>query len=343
MVKDYKKRLEKLQNRRFDDTLQKSILSESFKKAEFGESLKYALEAMLPIDESYNKNTYLASEKIQNNLTNGLAKKNIAVTFRHQGSVETNTNIKLYSDIDLLVITTAFESLEQPQVATNPYKGSVIDTLKELREESFNSLDAIYNQVDNSKPKAIQVFPTNPKRKVDVVIANWFNSNNYKQTGNETFRGIQIYNKETNTRTSEDFTFLHISKVNAKDNRVNGGLKKLVRLLKTLKVDADYNIDLTSFEITSLLYDISDFRLNKQKREELLLLREASLQLDKLITNTEYRDSLKSPNDKEFVFKNKSGKVVEFKKLKLELDELIQDISEEMIKFRKGFDNIIYS
>ena len=98
MKKNYTQRLEKLKNRRLDEQLQKAVLSKSFSDIRIGESVKYALESMSPIDPSYTRNTYLASENIRNNLTKGLNSKGLIVEYRHQGSVETDTHIKLHSD-----------------------------------------------------------------------------------------------------------------------------------------------------------------------------------------------------------------------------------------------------
>ena len=342
MKKNYTQRLEKLQKRRLDDQLQKAVFSESFSDAKISESIKYALESMSEIDPNYTKNTYLASEIIRNNLTRGLNNKGLTVEFRHQGSIETNTHIKLHSDIDVLVITEKYFSMEPPLTPTIPYQGEPLADLKQLRQECFNILSSIYTQVDNSNSKAIQVFPTNPKRKVDIVPSNWINTVEYQNTSNEKYRGVHLYDKDAHTR-HKDFPFLHIANVNGKDLIVNGGLRKLIRLLKTLKVDADYEIKLSSYEITSSIYDMSDISLTKPKYQELLLLNEGSIQLGKLINDKTYRENLMSPNGKEKVFNTSDSKVVELKKLKLELDELIEDITEELGKQYKRIDqNIIY-
>lgn len=342
MKKNYSQRLEKLKKRRLDDQLQKAILSESFSDVRINDSVKYALESMSPIDPNYTKNTYLASENIRNTLTKGLSNKGLSVEYRHQGSVETNTHIKLHSDIDILVFTEKYHNMEPPLTPLDPYQGDPLADLRELRQESYNVLNSIYNQVDNSKAKSIQVFPTNPKRKVDVVPANWVNTLDYQTTSNEKYRGVHLYNKDNHSR-EKDFPFLHISNVKAKDSIVTGGLAKLVRLLKTLKVDADYQIDLSSFEITSIVYDMDSFTLTKPKYQELLLLNEGSKQLDKLINNKSHRENLMSPNNKEIVFGTSESKVVELKKIKLELDELIEDIIEELGKqFKRIDENVIY-
>jgi len=244
--------------------------------------------------------------------------------------VETNTHIKLHSDIDLLVIVDDFVSLEAPQVPASPYQGDPLAELKRARLNSFSILDSTYDQVDDSKPKSIQVFPTNPKRKVDVVVCNWYDSNEYVQQGRqETYRGIRIYDKQQHTR-GEDFPFLNIARINAKDSFVNSGLRRSVRILKTLKEDADYIIDLTSFEITSLVFDISDEKLLKSDSKRLFLLNELSGQLETLINNHHHRRTLLSPNKKELVFGADDSKVIEIKKLKTEVDDLRNDIIEEL-------------
>lgn len=342
MKKNYTQRLEKLKKRRLDDQLQKAVLSESFNNVNINESVKYVLESMSEIDPTYTRNTYVASENIRNNLTKGLSNKGLTVEYRHQGSVETNTHIKLHSDIDILVFSEKFYSLEPPLVPSIPYEGDPINDLNELRVECFNILNSIYSQVDNSNSKSIKVYPTSPKRKVDVVPSNWFNTVDYNNTSLEKYRGVQIFNKDTKSR-QKDFPFLHISNVNDKDYRVNGSFRKLVRLLKTLKADADYDINLSSFELASIVYSIPDSGLIKPKYQELLLLNEASCHLEKLINDNAYRESLISPNGKEKVFGVSTSKVVELKKMKLELDELTEDITEELGRqFKKIDQTLIY-
>ena len=84
--------------------------------------------------------------------------------------------------------------------------------------------------------------------------------------------------------------------------------------------------------------------LTKNPYQQLLLLNEGSLYLNKLISDSSYRENLLSPNGQEKVFGINSSKVVELKKLKLELDELIQDITEELArKFKRIDESVIYS
>lgn len=328
MRKNYTRRLESLKERRLDRTLNRAILSESFDKFQIGDSVKYTLESMQPIDQAYNQNSKIAANKIQEHISNGLNKLNLSADFRLQGSMMTNTNIKLHSDIDLLVITGKYYSLLSPLVPTDPYQGEPVNDLAQLRNNSYQILKSIYDTVDNTGAKSIKVYPTEPKRKVDVVIADWLETSDYRKSLDEKYKGVDIYNMKKNTRTS-DFPFLNAFYINEKDLSVNGGLKKLIRLLKTLKIDAEDDINLTSFEISCAMYDILPDLLTLPYNKQLLLLTIASKQLEKLITNSSYRENLLNPTQNEVVFGTMQSKVGELKKLKLELDELIQDIVEE--------------
>ncbi len=342
MKKNYTQRLSKLESRRFDPQLQRSILSKSYTDFRNGKSVKYALESMHEIDAAYTKNTYLASDNVRSALATGLSKKGIFVEYRLQGSVETNTHIKLHSDIDVLVFTDKFHIVEPPITVSNYYKGDPLADLRELRVECFNVLHSIYKEVDNSNSKCIQVFPTNPKRKVDVVPSNWINTNEYIQTNREIHRGVHVYNKDEHSR-QKDFPFLHIFNINEKDKHTIGSVKDLIRLLKTLKADSDTEIKLSSFEISSIVYDMPNYSLIKPSNNKLLLLEEASSHLDKLINDNYYRENLISPNGKERVFGSDTSKISALKNLKVEIVDLQEDIMEELSgQYRNIKESIIY-
>lgn len=330
MLRNYDERLENLRNRRFNEILNESVVTKSFSATatKLGKATRYTLESMQSMERSYTMNTFKASDKVQANLERELEKLGYSVEFKHQGSTMMNTSIQFHSDIDLLVITKKFETLENPQTPQYPYRGNPLQDLKDLRKDSFSILNNIYKEVDNNNSKAIKVHPTNPNRKVDVVIANWFNSNLYNQLNSEIYRGINFLDRDNNKRV-ECYPFLHIDNVNDKGYRVNDGLHKLIRLLKNIKADTKTKIKLSSFEITSLLFGISDSSLRKSDRQQLLLLKEAQFQLDKLLRDSYYRDNLISPNQKEYVFKG-NGKVDDLKKMKDEVDTLIIDIQAEL-------------
>ena len=344
MRKNYDKRLENLNKRRYDELIKKAILSESFHSENFGKSTKYVFESMREIDSKYTSNTFEASEKIQKHLRDGLSEIGIIVDFEHQGSVPMNTHIKLHSDIDLVTLHGGFYSLEPPLEPAIPYNGDPIVDLRKLREESFKILNNIYDQVDNSNSKSIAVYPTQPKRKVDVVQANWFDSIEYVNNNREKkFRGFSIFDYHLKTRKT-DFPLLNIFNIIEKDTWVRGALRRSIRFLKTLKVDAEYEIKLSSYEISTIVYNIEEYYLNKPEKQTLLLLPIISNHLNEIITNKNFRDNLKSANDKEFVFKGcNDAKVLEIKKLKREVDEIIEDLKEELSPLYKSIENeIVY-
>ena len=104
-MKDYNKLLENVKNRRTIDLIQKSYdVSKSFSQKQYGSSITYVLEAMRPISEAYTQNTYKACERIQGHIKPGLKEQGINVSFDFQGSVLTDTHIKVYSDVDMLLI-----------------------------------------------------------------------------------------------------------------------------------------------------------------------------------------------------------------------------------------------
>jgi hypothetical protein len=330
MIKNYTNRLNKLEGRRFDYVKKSAIYSKSFEKPEHGLATKYCFEAMNEIEHSYTQATLAAAEKVYSELGLKLPQKGINVQFEYQGSIMTNTHIKLHSDIDILAILTKFYQVDHPVLPENLYKGDSLADLRELRKEAYNILSLVYPKIDTTSPKALEVQLSNPDRKVDVVPCYWHLTSAYDKDPTSALHcGVQVYNLAEH-KVKEDFPFLHIHYVKSKGERVDG-YKKLVRLLKTLKADSETrDISLSSFEIASLVYHIEDFRLIKPADQQLALVHEASIQLAALINNKSYRETLMSPNGKEIVFGSNQAKVEELKKLKIELDELIADLREEL-------------
>ena len=114
-----------------------------------------------------------------------------------------------------------------------------------------------YTICDISKPKSVKITNQNLHRDVDVVTSCWYDSFFYVLHGeDETNRAISIYNKETNTDKGPDYPFLSISRINNRSAASNGRLKRMIRFLKNVRSDSDKKIDLTSFEINAICYDI---------------------------------------------------------------------------------------
>ena len=72
---------------------------------------------------------------------------------------------------------------------------------------------------------------------MDIVIANWYdNVTAVLRDKDSDFRGIQVYNKELNSKGDPDYPFLSIKRINDRSSKTNGRLKKMIRFLKNIKV-----------------------------------------------------------------------------------------------------------
>ncbi|HXB43079.1 MAG TPA: hypothetical protein VNV85_03445 [Puia sp.] len=342
---NYGKKLQALKGRR-EDTLTKSFsLSENFDKMQYGESATYAMEAMEPIAESYTKNTYVVCGKLQNQLKTGLSQNGIDVEFRYQGSVPTNTHIKNYSDIDLLTIHGHFFTLEAPQEPQFPYAGDPVEDLKKLRTKSFRILDTVYSgcKIDDSGSKCINISGGSINRKIDIIFSNWYNSLDYKQYPIETNKGVQILDRDKNQRIL-NFPFLHIHWINEKDGRVAGNEKRMIRLLKSLRADAETEIKVSSYDIASLVYRMDDSSLLVSKSQRLALLQNTNVFLLKVINDTSFRNSLYVANGTRQIFSADGCNLAELVKLHGELQDLILTITTEIRPLFKSVEssNVYY-
>jgi len=318
----------------------------------------YIKRAMQGVEPEYTQRSLEAGRKVKNKLEAELNN----VSFEFQGSVMTNTHIKGYSDIDLLTICEYFYNFDrsginatlsniqrvlhldriqigrlQRAVEGGGYTQGLSD-LRNLRTDSEGILSRHYSYVDESKPKSIKVSLTNPKRDVDVVIANWFNDSNYYIKNEEKYRGVKIFVKggiaSEDLVLKPDFPFLSISIINEMDSSVNGRLKKMIRFLKTLKSDSGYSesIKLTSFDFNAICYDIDTSSYQYDTYLDLVLT--VYNQLSRLESNALHRNSLNSIVGDESIFKNEDGsenseKVQSLQTMMTEVGLVLKDITEE--------------
>jgi hypothetical protein len=328
---NYSNKLENLRSRRQDIITKSFWLSESFNRQEYGDSTKYALESMKPISDTYTQNTYKVCERIKAQLKLGLKEYGIDIDFKYQGSVPTNTHIKLYSDIDLLTIHGNFYSLQHPQVPSTPYEGDPLDDLKNLRRKTFRILDTVYTgcEINDTGSKCISISGGSLNRKIDIISSNWYNSLSYTQYPNEINRGIQILDRDKGERIL-NYPFLHIHRINTKDERVNGNEKSVIRLLKSLKVDADTEIKVSSYDIASLVYNMDDQALLVNDSQRLKLLENTNTYLLKVVNDSTFRQKLDVANGTRKIFCSNGAKVEDVSMLQKELHELILSIAGEL-------------
>jgi hypothetical protein len=339
MPLDYEARLRNLQNRRYDQELHESNLTKSFSSNEIPKNIKYLMESMQKIDGKYNRKTLEAASKVQNHLENGF-NLSFKRSYRTQGSVMTSTNIKVHSDFDLLTIIDRYHYLAPDLPNENPYSLSIPNSdIKELREQSIKILRNIYDIVNTDGKKSIYIFNKNLNRKVDIVFCFWYNTKKYEETNNEYYKGIYLFDFEKEVKIL-DYPFAHISAVNYKGDSTNDGSRKVIRLLKTLKADND-TINLSSFIITTIVHSIPNEELTYKTGNELSIAKSASSQLYKLINNQIYREAIQCPNGTENPIT--SDCITDMKRLKEDLDQLIEDVQKELYNtyFEKG--NLIYS
>jgi hypothetical protein len=325
---NYAKRLQNIQDRKFDNELNESVISKSFSSNEIPANIKYLAESMRRIDEKYNTKTYDAATRVKKHLQDGY-NLHFNRVFETQGSVITNTNIKVHSDFDLLTVIDRYNFNGPGVPITSAYTESSPDSdILELRQQSIKILKDIYDEVDTTGAKSISIFNKSLNRKVDVVFCFWYHSKKYKETNNNHYKGIYLYDFPQKKKIL-DYPFAHINNVNGKGNNTKDGSRKGVRLLKNLKADSDTKINLSSFHLTSIVHNIEDTSLNYTFGNEILIAKAISDEMNKIIENPYYRTSLKSPNGTENPFTDDSL-VADLKLLKIDLDTLIIDSAKEI-------------
>lgn len=341
MALDYQRRLKNVQNRRFDYELNESVTTKSFSASEIPENVKYLMESMQKIDNKYNEKTREAAKRVQNHLENGFD-LHFNRAYRTQGSISTSTNIKVHSDFDLLTIIDRYHFLGPELPNDDPYTTSKPNSdIKDLRKQAENIMDAIYDEVDKDGAKSIAIFNKSLNRKVDIVFCFWYNSKKYVDTSDEYYRGVYLFDFKKEFKIL-DYPFAHISQVNSKGDSTNDGSRKAIRLLKTLKADSTEDIELSSFHLTTIVHSIENSLLYFSTGKEINIAIETSKEIGKLIIDSIYRKGVKSPNGTENPFED-DNTVGELKKLKADLDSLIEDVQKEVYTtyFSKG--QLIYS
>lgn len=323
---DYNKRLQNVRSRKFDGSLNESLTSKMFSRTDIPENIKYLLEITKPLGQDYNSKTILAADRVKNHLENGF-NLHFDRAYRNQGSVMTNTNIKVHSDFDLLTIIDRYH-YNAPSVPVNsPYTDTNPNSdIEELRKQAISILKNQYDEVDTSGTKSISIFNKSLYRKVDVVFCFWYHIEEYLKTNDEYYRGIYLFDFIKKQKIL-DYPFAHIQSVNNKGSHTNDGSKKGIRMLKNIRSDSDNKLN--SFQLTTIIHSIENQELPSASGTEIILASNISQQLNNLINNPTYRKSIKSPNGTENPLTNEDC-VKEMEKMKDELDTLIRDSYLEM-------------
>lgn len=321
-------RLDKLHARRIDPSLfTAKLLNESWRSIQQSESVRYVVGAMQPIDPDYTANTFAQGDRVKNQLEKVLLTP--ACDYKYQGSTTNDTHIKAQSDIDLLVITGKYHALEPPQVPTSPYKGDPIQDLTSLRSDAEKALRSAFPAatIDATGSKSISLVGGSLTRKVDVVPANWHNTVKYAETGQDFYRGIEIFDAHAKRRIANS-PFLHNQWIQYQDEKTQGGLRKAARLMKSLKYDSE-SIELSSYDIVAIAFNIPAASINFPKGHELQILNACHAYVTQLAHDSVLRESINVPDGHRKVFAAGHATAQGLEQLKTELDKLSMDVLRE--------------
>jgi hypothetical protein len=330
-------RLAKLRARRTDPLIKAAALREAYDSMSEDEPVKYAVGAMQPIDKEYTNKTFEEGDRVKAQLAKALNQPAETAEFEYQGSVTNDTHIKVHSDIDLLVLHTYFVSVEPPGTPKNPYQGDALADLRNLRAASAKALKSAYPEVtvDDAPGKSIALEGGSLRRRIDVVISNWWNTVEYQTSGVAFQRGVKVFDSRANIRI-ENRPFLHNARIDQRDRLLNGNVRKVARLLKSLKYDADGKVNMSSYDITSIAYRMPDALMRPGHGAELLLVENTRGFLRLLLDDSALRASLRVPNEMRAIFGPEGASVEGLSQLFKETQDLVDDITKGLSRsFRK--------
>lgn len=299
------------------------------------EDFNYLVESMQPIDSQFTENTFKEGIRVRDQLANNLPSKYLP-EFDFQGSVTNDTHIRIHSDIDLLALNGCFVSLDSGAPNSNPYGGNDMEELKSMRSDAARLLKSNFPAVtvDDSPGKSISLEGGSLNRKIDVVIGNWWNTELWNQYKVKMARGVRILDTKVPTLIRNK-PFWHNYEIDTKDKKTKG-LRKVIRLLKTLKYDADPELKISSYDIAAIAWNMSEPALTVQPDAYLPLASNARNELKRFIDNDALRNGLKAPNGTRTVFGVDGATIESLRQLHTELASLIQRIEiARIISFSK--------
>lgn len=319
------------------------VFAEAYESRAKTEAIKYALGAMQELEAKYTKISIEEGDRVREQLRVGLTNAGIPATFEYQGSVPLNIHIRFSSDIDLLVLHAGFVTVDGsgPQALTYTLNGTnVLGAMLHLRKKCEEILEAKFPaaDVDKTGAKSIALTGGSLKRKVDVVPSHWHDTAAYQASHVKQDREVKVLDKK---ELSMIFNrpFLHMHRIEQKDLITNGGAKKLIRLLKTLKSDSTRKIELSSYDIAALVWNMDNSMLNKPYYLELSLIAEIQSYLQFLIDTPSYAFTLEVPDQSRNVL-DSFEKLQALKSLKVEIDTLANDIAHEIGPLIQGSANL---
>jgi len=283
--------------------------------------------AMQPIDAESTEKTFANGESVKSQLQIWLPAE-YRVNFAYQGSVTNNTHIRIHSDIDLLAFHGGFVLRDGAPQA--PGLGiNVIDALTRLRASTVSTLKSKFPTyiVDSNPGKSVAVSGPALSSKIDVVNGNWWDTLEYQRTQVLSDRGISILNSKV-PETIQNKPFDHNRKIDEKD-RQTGGLRKGIRLLKTLKYSSAPQLSISSYDIAALVWNMSVSTLNVDENAYLNLAENIFKELCHFVDNQPVRDAMMVPNGTRKVFVAGGATLDGLKALRDNLQMLLYGLQKE--------------
>lgn len=324
-------RLEQLEARRHDAAVKSSLLGEVYKGIRESESVRYTIGAMQPIDPEYTKNTFAQGDLVKRQLEQRLSGKH---DFEYQGSTTTDTHIKAKSDLDLLLIQTAWYSVEPPQIQPPPRPQSPESDLRALRRNAVTALQQGFPQasINNSRPTAIKITGGSLTREIDIVPASWYHTNEFTRSRDQAHKGVEVFNQETGARIPNT-PRLNKRRIEERDQQACGGLRKAARLMKSLMYDSQGRVTMSGYDIVGIAFNIPVQDLLYSTARELVILEACCAFCDRLTWDTSLRLSIRVPDDHRAVFDMSRGaSLSELRALTKELSDLRRDVLAENVR-----------
>ena len=332
-------RLKRLKSRRMDASnvsLANRGFMEEYDRRTKNQATRYALGAMQEVDSRSTEISREEADKVETALRDRLSKRGYRPRFRLQGSVPMNTHIRGASDVDLLeilgeTITFARSGPNASKYAVSSRPGTIADEILEMRSASEEELTAHFwgATVDRSNAKSIQLSEGGFRRKVDVVPSHWFDSVDYQKYQNEIFRGVGIVNKNTK-EVHHNFPFLFRHHIDQKGKDTDDGAKMAIRLLKNLSADSEKDLEISSYDIASLVYHCPSHAIMRHVARDLAILSGTSAFLNQLASNRSYAETLMSPDGTRKIF-DKSEKWSSFVTLVRNISQLAREVERELV------------
>lgn len=325
-----------------EQVLAKSLLQEAYAKRSTGlRYTKYALGAMQAVDTEYTRISREEADRVGKQIVEGLEKQGRGAELRLQGSVPADVHIRGVSDVDLLVIEKRYYRYDPNGARAlrgeyqNPVTYDTLTALGEFRKSCEVILDGAYPvaKVDKSGAKAVKISGGSLRRPVDVVPANWIDNKLYQLSSRESDRGVEILDTSVPTRI-ENLPFLHIEKLYLRDVLSGGGLKKAIRLCKSVKADAQEegtNIKLSSFDIASTMWHADLVAMMVGTAYELAILEETRRHLNWLSANRPLAIALDVPDGSRKVF-DTNERFEALVQLASEVTDLAENVAREQAR-----------